>query len=393
MQLFPKEIIEHSVEHHFWTHSVRSQVLYSSVLAIILIMVSVLPFIYIDVSVRSQGIIRPISERKVLSSPVSGNILELNITENKTYHKGEIIARIGSPLLLEQLQFNKKLQKRMEAKRSDLYHLVDLDTTNLLRKKIRFQLPRYEQQFYSFRKELLKQLSEIENRHSEFSRNKHLYDKKVLSFVEFDKSRYALKTARNQYQILLNQQIDRWQTELEDVQTKYRKLQSKEQQLLEEIAQYTIKMPLTGTIQNIAGISEGSYVQVQQQLAEISPDTGLIAEIYVTPQDIGLIKKGMLVRFQVDAFDYNQWGTLKGIVTDISKDVITNENQSYFKIRTTLSKSYMQLPNGYKGKLKKGMTLQARFRITRRSLFQLLYDNVDDWLNPNWDQEQSIAQN
>lgn len=38
--------------------------------------------------------------------------------------------------------------------------------------------------------------------------------------------------------------------------------------------------------------------------------------------------------------------------------------------------------NGYKGYLKKGMTLQARFIITERTLWQLLYDKVDDWINP-----------
>jgi len=32
---------------------------------------------------------------------------------------------------------------------------------------------------------------------------------------------------------------------------------------------------------------------------------------------------------------------------------------------------------------KKGMTLQARFIVTKRSLWQLLYDKVDDWANPN----------
>jgi len=393
VQLFPEEIIEYSVEHHFWNHTVRSQLLYSSVLIIIVAIMGLLPLLYVDVSVRSQGIIRPVTERKALTSPVSGKVLKLDLHENETYYKGQIVARITSPRLQEQLEFNRNLQNRLKKKKSDLVRLNNLEPTGISQSNLRLQLPLYRQQFNAFRKELDKQAAEIENARSVFERDKHLYEKEILSSAEFEKTRYALKSAKNQYQILFNQQINRWQTELEDTQKRYKELQSEEYQLLEEIAQYTIKMPLTGTVQNVAGISEGSYVQVQQQLAEISPDTGLIAEVYVTPQDIGLIKKGMLVRFQVAAFDYNQWGTLKGIVTDISKDVIMNENQSYFKIRTTLSRSYMQLPNGYKGKLKKGMTLQARFRVTRRSLFQLLYDNVDDWLNPNWDDEQSIAQN
>ena len=38
--------------------------------------------------------------------------------------------------------------------------------------------------------------------------------------------------------------------------------------------------------------------------------------------------------------------------------------------------------NEYKGLLKKGMNFSAHFIIARRSLFELLYDKVDDWVNP-----------
>jgi hypothetical protein len=32
--------------------------------------------------------------------------------------------------------------------------------------------------------------------------------------------------------------------------------------------------------------------------------------------------------------------------------------------------------------LTKGLTLQAEFIVARRSLYQLIYDKADDWLNP-----------
>ncbi|OYU93173.1 MAG: hypothetical protein CFE21_21565 [Bacteroidetes bacterium B1(2017)] len=37
----------------------------------------------------------------------------------------------------------------------------------------------------------------------------------------------------------------------------------------------------------------------------------------------------------------------------------------------------------YKATLKKGMSLKARFIVTKQSLFQLLYAKADDWVNPN----------
>lgn len=43
----------------------------------------------------------------------------------------------------------------------------------------------------------------------------------------------------------------------------------------------------------------------------------------------------------------------------------------------------ISLKNGYTGKLKKGMTLRGVFVVVKRSIFQLLFDSVDDWVNPN----------
>jgi len=120
-----------------------------------------------------------------------------------------------------------------------------------------------------------------------------------------------------------------------------------------------------------------------QDLAQISPNSDLVAEVYVSPNDIGLLHEGMDVHMQISAFDYNQWGLVQGKVKEISKDIQQRNNQPVFEIRCSLNRDHMSLKNGCPGKLKKGMTLQARFSIVERSLWQLLYDKVDDWMNPN----------
>jgi HlyD family secretion protein len=48
--------------------------------------------------------------------------------------------------------------------------------------------------------------------------------------------------------------------------------------------------PVSGRIDQLSGIYEESIIQAGQQLAIITPDTLLIGEIYITPDDIGLIK-------------------------------------------------------------------------------------------------------
>ncbi|MFM7431195.1 MAG: secretion protein HlyD, partial [Flammeovirgaceae bacterium] len=86
---------------------------------------------------------------------------------------------------------------------------------------------------------------------------------------------------------------------------------------------------------------------------------------------------------QVDAFNYNQWGMATCKVIAVPQDIKLIDNKPVFEVRCSLYKDFLQLKSGYKGFLKKGMTLQARFIVTERSLWQLLYDKIAEWVNPN----------
>jgi membrane fusion protein, peptide pheromone/bacteriocin exporter len=169
------------------------------------------------------------------------------------------------------------------------------------------------------------------------------------------------------------------------LQEEKRELESQLVRVQKEKATLTIKAPVSGTVQNLAGIYVGSNVFANQELGQISPDTSMLVIAYVQPNDIGFIKKDMNVRLQVDAFNYNQWGMATGKVTAVPQDIKIIDNKPVFEVRCSLDKDFLQLKGGYKGYLKKGMTLQARFIVTERSLWQLLYDKVDDWVNPNID--------
>jgi HlyD family secretion protein len=181
---------------------------------------------------------------------------------------------------------------------------------------------------------------------------------------------------------LIEKQLSQWQGDLTAIQLELTQLQSEEKQLQKEKELYQIKAPLTGAVGQLVGLSPGSYVQAGEVLGTISPDATLIAECYVSPKDIGHLRPGMPVRFQVDAFNYNEWGLIHGVVQEVSSDYSLMDNQPVFKVKCRLGQNFLQLKNGYKGTLKKGMTLRAHFTATRRTLWQLLYDKADDWMNP-----------
>jgi HlyD family secretion protein len=107
-----------------------------------------------------------------------------------------------------------------------------------------------------------------------------------------------------------------------------------------------------------------------------------LADCFIDPIEVGLLRKHHEVSFMIDTYNYNQWGTVKGQIIEIAEDIEYRDGSPVFKVRCRLNKEHLQLKNGIRGRIKKGMTFTARFPIAKRSLWQLLYDKVDDWINP-----------
>lgn len=183
--------------------------------------------------------------------------------------------------------------------------------------------------------------------------------------------------------MISKQQRNLWEQELVNHQNERVRLLNQKSVFSEQMDQYKVIAGTNGTLINVLNLNEGDFVHPQQKLAEISPDTTLLAVTYISPMDIAFIEKGQEVSFQIDAYNYNQWGIATGKVIDIADDLsLLSEKEAGFLVTCALDNPSLTLSNGKEGYVKKGMTYNARFVIARRSLFQLLYDKVDNWLNP-----------
>jgi hypothetical protein len=109
----------------------------------------------------------------------------------------------------------------------------------------------------------------------------------------------------------------------------------------------------------------------------------LIVECYVTPSELGFLQLNDVVEFQIDAFPHNQWGLASGKILHINYDLTMVENTPMFKVICSLNETSLFLSNSICGNLRKGMTLAARFSLTKRTIFQLLFDETGDRHQPS----------
>jgi HlyD family secretion protein len=335
-------------------------------------------FLTLDVNISSPGFIRPAAEITSIRALVSGRIKELSIYENMQVHEGDILYSIESDA------YDSK-ETYLAEREEELKHFIhDLEVLTSREGNVsKTHTPLYRQTGITYQQQLAETLNRYKKVKLEYSRNQILHNEKVIADAEFEEFQFKLDQAELAVTLLKQTQMNQWQSQLSSYGAELSRIESDKQQLGNEKSNLIIKSPVRGSVQNVAGIYKGSLVYPNQELARISPDTSLIVEVFVSPNDIGLLKSAMPVRFQIDAFNYNQWGLAYGKILAISNDVHMMDSKPVFKILCSLERDYLQLKNGYRGHLKKGMTMRARFIVTKRTLWQLLYDKMEDWLDPN----------
>lgn len=380
-QLHPSALIDNTTEVYLPQVTVRGQLIYCTVALAIIATLAALPFIYTDVSVQSNGVIRPVGERNELRPLVAGTVVEVLVRDNQSVRVGQPMIRLQTEVLETKDRLNRSQQAEKRLHIRDLQRLVRASRTNLLSLS-GLQSPLVRQQYEQFRFVLTESAQTRQKRQRELDVARQLYEDKVIARLELEDKEYAYKNAVAQYASQVERQVSEWQTALSQHQLALDELSAQKGQLNSERTLHVIRAPVAGTVSQLAGRYPGSYVQPGEVLGVISPDSNLLVECYVSPRDIGLLRPGMTANMQVDAFDYNQWGLAQGKITEVSNDVVLMNDRPVFKVRCELSRNYLSLREGYRGYMKKGMTLRARFVVTRRSLFDLLYDNADDWLNP-----------
>ena len=376
-KIFPPEIIQFTAEHHFAKNHSQSKVIYLTLVISLFAFIFASPFIAVDLSSQSQGIIRTPNENNKIQSAVYGEVSKVNFNENKIVRKGDTLLTMRTDKIEEQIVANQAKKTDNEHNISDINLLLTGKTPSGYR-----YLGEYNE-YMSKAKELETQILYAEK---ELKRTESLYRKNIVSEEEYLQVKNKYETALKQKEFSQNEYRIRWQTDKKRLELENIDLASGINQLYKEKRNYTIIAPADGAIIQCDGVQPGSFITPGQTIGHLSQSNLLIAECYIKPSDIGFIHVGQEVSFRFDAFNYREWGMIRGKVTGISNDIVTMNNQPVFKVRCELQKCLLTLKNGYQGKIKKGMTITGQFYLTQRTLAQLLFDKVDNWMNPKLSQ-------
>lgn len=354
-------------------------IIYLGILLLIFLALLSLPFVQLPISSSSKGVVRSTQENTQITTVVSGKVIQSILEKNNQ------IIQQGDTLLVvtaEQLD----TQKNLQTNQSSDYSAQLSDMAKITRGQYSgLQTGQYQREVSAMQEKIAQVQTQLSLAKKDFDRATLLYNQEVISKADYDKNYYQYEGLQNQVASIKEQQIASWQAQKRETERQIRSLSSEIIRINQEQKKYIITAPVSGRLVNFSGIQKGNFLLTGQTIGEISPDQTLMAECLVSPKDIGFIKNDQKVRFQMDTYNYNQWGFIEGKVTDIDQNITVNQQtgEAFFKVRILMDQNYLQLKNGFKGQVGKGMTFTARFHLIDRSLWQLLFDRVDDWFNPN----------
>lgn len=382
-KIFPSAILNSTLEVYDSRISIRSKVIYLTFLALILAIAMSLPLIVVDVAVQTRGTFQSALQRNPIQIATGGRLESWNLSENQEVEKGEVLALIrGEQLNLEMKGLEERLLLLQDFIR-DLNLLIHSEPYSE-NSDLTLKSGLYKAAWFEFQSQLLNQNMLVQKLDRDYQRAKSLFESKSIAFAEYDEVQVQYQQASTQLELLKKQRLNQWGQELVNHSNESDRIRNQLEVSMEQLDQYKIIAGTSGTLINVLNLNAGDFVHPNQKLAEISPDSELMAVTYLSPSDIAFIELGQEVKFQVDAYNYNQWGIATGKVLEIAGDLtLLSEKEAGFLVTCRLDSTALKLPSGQSGQIRKGMTFNARFVVARRSLFQLLYDKVDNWLNPS----------
>lgn len=152
--------------------------------------------------------------------------------------------------------------------------------------------------------------------------------------------------------------------------TSTRKEYAKTASLIEYVC---LRAPCDAMVHEIAAFSPGSAVREAEALITLIPlDGNIELEAEIRPEDIGKVKVGAEARIKLTAYPFQKYGTLDGVVKNISEDTlehnVAGHPVKYYRARLTVSGKLKGVKENFR--LIPGMETQCEIKHNRRRVIE-----------------------
>lgn len=140
-----------------------------------------------------------------------------------------------------------------------------------------------------------------------------------------------------------------------------------------------LNAPVSGTVFDLQASpgfvpKSGQSEALMKIVPDPGPDNPLIAEVYVTNQDIGFVRNDQLVDVRIDSFPYSEFGDIKGKVYFVGSDALPPDqiyNFHRFPVKVELDQQTLKIRDE-NVELQSGMSVSVNIKVKEnRSVLSL----------------------
>lgn len=286
----------------------------------------------VEQTVRAQGVVIP-QERTQIVQVANGGVLKtLFVSEGDRVEEGQLLADLEDDSTRAgvnevRLQIALLQVQRIRATAEAEFAIPDFSAYDGAFPDIaRTQDALFQQNRQTLDEEVSALNEALELAIDEFEKVSALYEAGDIGKVEVTraereviKARGDIASVRNKFAANARREV----TEIEQkLATEHFKLAEREDALKKTM----LRAPLGGVVKLLRVNTVGGVLRPGDELMQISPSGGQVIEAKFPPASVGQIAVGLPVNIRLDAFDYTIYGSLRGELSYLSSDTITEED-------------------------------------------------------------------
>lgn len=338
----------------------------------------------LDEIVRGPGVIVPASKNQIVQSLEGGILEDIVVQEGDIVEAGQVIARLNQTRFQADVRdFESQIlstQARIQRVNRELEGADDFTLPDRFWEQDAALADSEERLFTARRFQYTTSLASAEERYELQSQQvalmQDMVNQNAMPALELitaqtqqSEAQERLNNIRSEYQLGLTD-------ELSTLLGENARLEAQIAQSRDQLQRATLMAPAYGVVNTLYFTTIGSVVQPGEPIFEITPlNEELLVEVRIPPKDIAFIAPGMSATIKLSAYDYTVYGSLRGVVTQVSADTFEDaqaaNSEPYYKVLlSVLPESLADSPDITE--IRPGMLSDAELHVGEKTVLQYL---------------------